>query len=231
MAKENNNNKIQELAMIFIQKRDNESFAALSKAINWGLRKQIHDIVKSNSAVDDVMGKTLEAIYYKCDQYDPEKAKFTTWIYKIAYNNSLKYVQERDKIEALTYSEDISDIYDSELKITDADDKDERMLYEGSEFIDMLFNGQDSPEVYKKERVICEIYDASVDCIQFLPDNLKMVIYERFINSKKIEDIAIDNNVPISSVKNWLRKGKSVLKDTVKERYASLYYMYTNLNG
>lgn len=228
MANENNNNKIQELAMIFIEHRDNKSFTALVKAINWGLRKQIHDVVKNNNAVDEVLCKTLENIYFKCDQYDPEKARFTTWIYKIAYNNSLKYVQERDKVNALTYSEDISNIYDSELKITELEDQDERMLCTGSEFIDILFRDEKVPEVYKKERVLCEIYDASVDCIRFLPDNLRTVIYERFVNSKKIEDIATDNNIPISSVKNWLRKGKTVLKDTVKERYASLYYMYTN---
>ena len=55
-----------------------------------------------------------------------------------------------------------------------------------------------------------------------------MVMRERFINNKKIEDIATDNNVPISSVKNWLRKGKDVLRDTIKERYRDLYNMYTD---
>ena len=230
MAKENNNNKIQTLAIAFIQKRDNRSFNALAKAINWGLRKQIFDIVKNNSAVDDILNRTLESIYFKCDQYDPEKAKFTTWIYKIAYNNTLKYVQEQDKLNAAVYSEDISNIYDSELKgVIEPTEQDDGILCKGSDLVDILFKDRKvPPEVYKKERVLCEIYDASVDCIQFLPDNLKMVIYERFVNSKKIEDIATDNNVPISSVKNWLRKGKTVLKDTVKERYASLYYMYTN---
>lgn len=55
-----------------------------------------------------------------------------------------------------------------------------------------------------------------------------MVMRERFINNKKIEDIAIDNNVPVSSVKNWLRKGKDVLRITIQERYADLYNMYTD---
>ena len=55
-----------------------------------------------------------------------------------------------------------------------------------------------------------------------------MVMRERFINNKKIEDIAIDNNVPVSSVKNWLRKGKDVLRDKIQERYADLYNMYTD---
>ena len=228
MASENNENKIQKLATKFIQQRDEVFFIALVNVINWGLRKQIYDIVKDNNATDEIMSITLENIYYKCDRYNPEKAKFSTWIYKIAYNNSLKYIQEKDKTNCILCSEDISNIYDSELKTLESEDYDDRLICQGSEFIDIIFKGIENPDVYKKERVLSEIYDASVDCINFLPDNLKMVMYERFINSKKIEDIAADNNVPLSSVKNWLRKGKSVLKDTVKEKYTNLYYMYTN---
>lgn len=213
--------------MEFVEQRTDKSFNALVDSITWGLRKYIYDIVKNNNAVDEILCKTLENIYFKCDLYDPTKARFTTWMYRIAYNNSLKYIQERDKIGFLECSEDISNIYDSELKI-DTDDDDDRLLCNGSEFVDIFFKSCEKPEVYKKERVLCEIYDASVDCIRYLPDNLRMVIYERFIKSKKIEDIATDNNVPLSSVKNWLRRGKIVLKETVKERYSGLYYMYTN---
>lgn len=228
MTANNNDSKIQKLAMNFIQHRDNITFTALVNVINWGLRKQIYDIVKNNSITDEILSKTLENIYYKCDRYNPKKANFSTWIYKIAYNNSLKYIQEQEKINYLVYGEDISNIYDSELKTSETEDYDDRLLCKGSELVDIIFKKIENPDVYKKERVVSEMYEALVDCIQFLPDNLKMVMHERFINSKKIEDIALDNNVPVSSVKNWLRKGKTVLKKTVKKKYSNLYFMYTN---
>ena len=98
------------------------------------------------------------------------------------------------------------------------------------DFVDIVFTGVKT-EIYTRERVLNEIYDASVKSIDYLPNNLKMVMRERLINNKKIEDIAIDNDVPVSSVKNWLRKGKVVLNETIKERYPALYTMYVfNIN-
>lgn len=230
MAEKKKERNIQKLALQFIENHDEKSFNKLAERINWGLRKYIYNIVDNNAAVDDIMSKTLEIIYFKCDQFDPTKAKFSTWMYRIAYNNTLKYIQDRDKFLNSTYSEDYSNIYDTELSKYDDDGIDDRTLDSGSEIIDIIFT-HDNVEVYYKERVLTEIYDASVDCIQFLPENLRTVIYERFVNSKKIEDIAADNNIPISSVKNWLRKGKIVLKETVKERYTTLYNMYTNTSS
>ena len=217
---------IQKLAIQFVQNHNEKTFQLLVDRINWGLRKYIFNIVNNNAAVDEILSKTLENIYFKYEQFDPTKANFSTWMYKIAYNNSLKYIQEKDKYQNIACSEDISDIYDSELKSA-FDENDDRVMPVGDELIDMLFK-RDCVEVYGKERMLSEIYDASVKCIQALPDNLRIVVYERFINSKKIEDIAADNNIPISSVKNWLRRGKTVLKETVKERYTTLYNMYTN---
>ena len=226
MSNKKSEHSIQKLAIQFVENHNERTFQLLVDRINWGLRKYIFNIVNNNSAVDEILSKTLENIYFKYKQFDPSKANFSTWMYKIAYNNTLKYIQERDKYQNSTCSEDISDIYDSELRNV-SDERDDRAMAVGDDLIDILFKNN-TVEVYEKERVLTEIYDASVECIQSLPDNLRIVIYERFINSKKIEDIAIDNNIPISSVKNWLRRGKIVLEETVKERYATLYNMYTN---
>ena len=51
-------------------------------------------------------------------------------------------------------------------------------------------------------------------------------MHERLVNEKKIDDIAIDNSIPISSVKNWLRKGKVELQNIIKNKYPDLYDMY-----
>ena len=74
-----------------------------------------------------------------------------------------------------------------------------------------------------------KFYDASVKSIQDLPDNLRVVMYDRLINQKKIDDIAYDNNIPVSSVKNWLRKGKTELQEIIKNNYSDLYTMYMDL--
>jgi DNA-directed RNA polymerase specialized sigma24 family protein len=83
-----------------------------------------------------------------------------------------------------------------------------------------------SYETYDRERILSEFYDASVKSIDYLPDNLRIVMYDRLVNQKKIDDIAIDNNIPVSSVKNWLRKGKLELQEIIKNKYTDLYDMY-----
>lgn len=219
---------IQKLAMAFINDRTEKSFNFLVARIYWGLWSYVYKIIPDNIAVEDIISKTLENIYFKCDQFDPEKANFSTWMYKIAYNNTLKYLQEKNKVKNSTLSEDYENIYDSELsKDSPAITEDADIVTITDDLVDIIFRS-DSVEVYRREKVYTEIYDASVDCINFLPNNLQMVMRERFINNKKIEDIATDNNVPVSSVKNWLRKGKDVLRDTIKERYRDLYNMYTD---
>lgn len=221
---------IQKLALTFIKERTEKSFNFLVARIYWGLWSYVYKIIPENTAVEDIISKTLENIYFKCDQFDPKKANFSTWMYKIAYNNTLKYLQEKNKVKNSSYSEDYENIYDSELgKETVVSDEDADVITITDDLVDIVFTSMGkNVEVYKRERVYTEIYDASVECINFLPNNLQMVMRERFINNKKIEDIAIDNNVPVSSVKNWLRKGKDVLRDTIQERYADLYNMYTD---
>lgn len=231
MPKGETKKNIQKLAIMFIETPNESTFKDLVERINWGLRKYIFGIVGDNAAVDEIMSKTLENIYFKRDLFNPELANFSTWMYKIAYNNSLKYLQEKAKITNSTCSEDIGDIYESELYTDDDTGIDNNEVFEDSvDFVDIVFTGVKT-EVYTRERVLNEIYDASVKSISYLPENLKMVMHERLINNKKIEDIATDNNVPVSSVKNWLRKGKVVLNETIKERYPALYEMYVfNIN-
>lgn len=222
---------IQKLALNFINKRTEKTFNFLVSRIYWGLWSYVYKIIPENVAVEDIISKTLENIYYKCEQFNPDKANFSTWMYKIAYNNTLKYIQEKNKIKNSNYSEDYENIYDSELnKENFGPGENTDMLTITDDIVDIVFTaGRNTAEIYSKERVYVEIYDASIDCINLLPYNLQMVMRERFINNKKIEDIATDNNVPVSSVKNWLRKGKDVLRDTIRERYTELYNMYCEL--
>jgi RNA polymerase sigma factor (sigma-70 family) len=225
--KPSNEKNIQTLAIAFIESPSEITFRNLASRINWGLRKYIFNIVNDDSAVDEIMSKTLENIYFKRDQFNSEKGNFSTWMYRIAYNNSLKYLQEKAKQVKLHFSEDFEDIYDSELCKDDMSDAyvcSDLHTSDTGEIVDIVFG--EKVEVYMKERVLNEIYDASVKCIDYLPENLRMVMHERLINNKKIEEIAADNNVPITSVKNWLRKGKTVLSETIREHYAALYEMY-----
>ena len=218
---------IQKLAMQFIEDPTEKNFELLFERINWGLRSYIFKIVNDDEATTEVVSKTLEAIYFKRDQYNPENAKFSTWMYRIAFNNSLKYNQSKLSSQGKV-NVDFEDLYDSTI----TNDTDECCpvsgFTEAEQSIDIVY--EDGKFVnYDREKIIADFYDASVKSIQELPDNLRVVMYDRLINNKKIEDIAYDNMIPVSSVKNWLRKGKVELQEIIKVNHSGLYNMYMEM--
>ena len=221
--KEKKERNIQKLAVQFINDPSEKNFGLLCERINWGLRSYIFKIVNDDEATTEVITKTFENIYFKKDQFNPKIAQFSTWMYRIARNNALKYVQEK-KSHASRVGVDFEDLYDSTIA-TEADQTAETESFSVSGDLNMVYTG-DGFVTYDKEKIISDLYDASISCIDYLPDNLKVVMHERLVNEKKIDDIAIDNSIPISSVKNWLRKGKVELQNIIKNKYPDLYDMY-----
>lgn len=226
-GKKSKEKSIQKLALAFIETPSEENFGKLCERINWGLRGYIYKIVKDDSATTEVLTKTLENIYYKKDQFNPAIAQFSTWMYRIALNNSLKYVQEQAHQKKNAVDVDFEDLYDSTI-CADADQPSPADSYSIDGDINLVKEAGEWKQ-YDKERIISELHDASVQCIDYLPDNFRIVMHERLIYSKKLDDIAYDNNIPISSVKNWLRKGRIALQEIVKEKYPVLYDMYTDV--
>jgi hypothetical protein len=91
----------------------------------------------------------------------------------------------------------------------------ENMYFDGKEYV-----------TYTKDKIFSDIYDASVECMEFLPDKLRLVMKERYIDQKKVAQIAIDNNIAQSSVKNWIRKGISCLSEEIRARHPELCELY-----
>jgi len=224
-AKPKKEKNIQKLALQFINDPSERTFGLLCERINWGLRSYIFKIVKDDDATTEVLMKTFENIYFKRDLFNPAIAQFSTWMYRIAYNNSLKYLQEKNKV--VKYDKDFEDLYESTI-CTDANETSEADSYSVSGDINIIKEGNELVS-YDKEKIISDFYDASIRCIADLPDNLRIVMRDRLIKQKKIDDIARDNQIPISSVKNWIRKGKIELQEIIKNKYSALYDMYQDI--
>lgn len=77
-----------------------------------------------------------------------------------------------------------------------------------------------------KNTLIDNMADASIKCIDYLPDNYRLVLREQLVNKKKINQIAEDNNIPMTTIVNWLYKGKIKLQEVVKDKYKNLYESY-----
>ena len=93
MTKNTKDKDIQKLAINFYKSKNTQDFQLLTARIHYGLRSYLFGILKNNEWVDDVEVLVLEKIWSKIDLYDPDKAKFSTWLYKVAFNEALQYIQ------------------------------------------------------------------------------------------------------------------------------------------
>ena len=85
-----------ELTENFLETKSEKDFTALYRKVKPGLKSYIYKIVKDNEATEDIVGNTLTKMWTKIDQYDPQY-QITTWLYRIAFNECLGYINDRNK--------------------------------------------------------------------------------------------------------------------------------------
>ena len=214
------------LGALFISDPSEKNFNNLVKRIKIGLDGYIKKIVKEDDAVNEVMSRTLENIYFNRDKFCPDVANFSTWVYRIAYVNSVKYLRGE-----YGYGGN-SDYVDSPVEFDGEEDK----------FIDYCNNNVSDTDVayddfdivyengkYRKytfDELACDVYDASVKCISVLPDKYRVILTDRLLHNKKVEDIAVAYKISVPRVKNYIRSAKAMLEDDIKYKYPNLCSLY-----
>lgn len=219
------------LSNAFIDNPSGDTFRPLMERLTWGLRKHIYKITQNNDATDEVLLRTFEDIWSKYTQFDRERGQFSSWAYGIARNNSLLYMQELASKRKRQVSVDLSDMFDSSYGNVETqqnesarnDSSTETVSY--TEEYDSLYDGGKFVDI-NKDTLIDDMADASIKCIDYLPDNYRLVLREQLVQKKKIDQIAAENKIPMTTVVNWLYKGKIKLQDVIKDKYSTLYESY-----
>ena len=212
---------IQKLAIKYINTKDSNDFGKLYSRIKYGLRTYIYNIVKNTDFVDDVESIVLEKVWKNIHMYDPIKAKFSTWLYKIAFFDSIQYITRKTRKHNIL-SEDIQDLYVSTLVGDDYTKSNTIVFQDDFDFI--IANGELTK--IDKSDVAKDLYDASVNCITEMPKMYGFILEEKLIKEKTIVQIAKDNNIPITKVKNRLFHGKRMLKEQLLKKHKNLYMQY-----
>ena len=214
---------VNSLAEIFINDPTNRNFERLMDVLDTRLRSFCKYFVKHEDAVDDVMSRTMENVYFKRDTFNKDAGRFSTWVFRIAYINCIKYLNnEFDTMMSKRVDIDLSDMGEltynnvsSSYDIEDTDVEKLDMLYDNGKFI--RFNS---------EEIFNEMYDSSIEAMERLPERIRTVLKERYLNRKTATNIAKDNNYPLGSVKRFLMKGVDMLHDEVKNSHPYIYNIY-----
>ena len=225
----NDNKDIQLLAKRFIEDHSEKNFNALMKRCSWGLRTYIFGMTGSKEDTENILSITMEHVYFRIDSFKDDAGKFSTWMYRIAHNDTVTYFRSggyNSKIN--TVNIDLSDVHERIVSSDEGCTFDDMLSDE--EIENMSFDGKEF-KTYTKSKVLSDIYDASIECMGYLPDHLRIVMKERYINKKKVDTIAEENKISSASVKNWIRKGCSELANEIKNRNKELYNIFDEMRN
>lgn len=193
-----------ELTENYLETRSEKDFTALYKKVKPGLRSYILKIVKDDEAADDILVNTLAKMWTKIDQFDPQY-QITTWLYKIAFNECLGFISERNKKTSLNKLAE----YGIEV--------------EGSGFlIEELDSLIESAELKTEQDFIDEdneIQNQITYClneINSLKPLYKGIVVDRLLNNMKYEDIAVKYKLPLQTIKNRILRGKRIVIDRIE---------------
>ena len=192
-----------ELAENFYKTRSEKDYNNLYKRVKPGLRNYINKMVKNSEAADDILSNTLVKLWTKIDQYKPEY-QITTWLYKIAFNESLGYIKERNQKSSLDQLREYG------LQISEGvvvNDSISGRLAEMEQKTEEDFLEEDNQ--------IMSQYNSALKAMNNLKPMYKEIMEDRLIKNMKYEEIAQKHKVNLQTVKNRIRRGKMLIAEKI----------------
>jgi RNA polymerase sigma-70 factor (ECF subfamily) len=195
-----------ELTENFLATRSEADFTALFYKLKPGLTTYVNKIVKDREMSEDIAINTLTKLWTKIDQYDPQY-QITTWLYRIAFNDALGHINNRNKQSSLDALSD----YGVEVS-------------ENGEFVSGThgLNGAIEDYVMKTEQDFLEEddelmakYGRALTEIENLKGMYKEIVIDRLINEMKYEEIAEKHDLPLQTIKNRIRRGKAIIEENM----------------
>ena len=195
-----------ELTENFLTTRSEADFTALFYKVKPGLTTYINKIVKDREMAEDIAVNTLTKLWTKIDQYDPQY-QITTWLYRIAFNDALGHINNRNKQSSLDALSD----YGVEVS-------------ENGEFVNGSsgLNGAIEDYIMKTEQDFLEEddelmskYGRALTEIENLKEMYREIVIDRLINEMKYEEIAEKHDLPLQTIKNRIRRGKAIIEENM----------------
>jgi RNA polymerase sigma-70 factor (ECF subfamily) len=192
-----------ELSENFVKSKSEKDYNALYKRVKPGLKNYIANVVKDSEATDDILTNTLTKMWTKIDQYDPSY-QITTWLYRIAFNECLGWIRQRNS----KYSIDAMKEYGIEISDQYAHTSAKDLLVE-REF-------KSEADWYEEDDNLQARYELALSNITNLKPMYREIIEDRLLNNMKYEDIATKHNLPLQTIKNRIRRGKSIIAENME---------------
>ncbi len=171
---------------------DEKAYEKLLNRYNHGIYNMIYQMVKNRDETEDLVQETFIKAFNSLDSYNEQYA-FSTWLYKIAFNNCIDSLRKR-KLKTMSIDTPVR-LNESEVQMEIKDDSE-------------------SPEqnyIYNEKKKQIQ------DCIQSLPEKYRKTILLRHRDEKSYEEISTILNIPLGTVKARIFRAREMLKKKLKE--------------
>ncbi len=204
----------EKLVKIFIENPTHENFNKLWERYYFGIKGYAFKFVQDWDKASDIACETFERAWEYKETYDFNKAKFSTWIYKICKNLCLCEISRLKKLNVV--NQDVSNIYDSAILHTGT------TVSNSTQYI--VDNGNLVAHNYQE--LTQRMYDVSLNEIENLGGIYTKILKMKLIEDLKIREIADILNLNESTVKNYLYKGKDIITKKLQKKHHELYGMF-----
>lgn len=200
----------------YIANRTDKNWQALQERFWFGIKQYANNFVKNWSIAEDMTIETFMKALKAIDSFDPDKARFSTWLWTICRNNCLLYLKQEAKLPSV--NSDISDIYDSTMMSS--------CKSQGLTSSEYVVGQQGDLVNISSDDITQRLYDASLMEIENIGGTAGIILNMKLVQNMKIREIGEELHMNESTVKNYLYKGKEDLTQIMKKKHKGLYEMY-----
>lgn len=178
-----------ELVKVIIA-QNREAYRELFRRYEKKLFSYVYHMVKNKEETEDLLQDIFVKTYKSISSFDTDR-KFSSWIYRIAHNETVNFLKRKNKKRFISF-EDIST----------SKDKLEASFTE--DFIN---------DVWVHKEITKEVDEA----LSKLPEKYRRVLFLRYFSEYSYEKIALIIKKPINTVGTLINRAKGKLLDIVRK--------------
>jgi RNA polymerase sigma factor (sigma-70 family) len=185
-----------ELVKAALERGEQNAYAELMRNYRDSLYFMMLKMTNNPQDADDLTIEAFGKAFKNLRQYTPDFA-FSTWLFKIASNNCIDFIRKRKNNEPISVN-----LHD--------------LTEEGNDLADILPATSRTPEedIIRKQKI-----QALRDVIDHLKPQYKTLIELRYYEEKSYEEISLELDMPIGTVKAQLFRAREFLYHILKNRH------------
>ena len=172
---------------------DQRAFKKLRQKYHDAIYNLIYRMIRDKDEVEDLTQEAFIKAFLSLSSFNDEYA-FSTWLYKIATNNSIDYIR-RKRLHTFSIDKPIA-----------------------SSESDMIFELPDSTYEPDQDMIERQRKRLLEDAINSLPVKYKQVIHLRHVEEKEYQEIAEMLKLPLGTVKAHIFRAREMLNKYLRDK-------------